>query len=255
MVTVFLVKSSGVVSEKCMWFIIALKIVSLSYRVAHRRRLIVKKETVSVLYKPYVNCIFKVMPDNYYNQHAEAFFSDTSQLDMEALYRPFLEKVENGGYIVDAGCGSGRDVKGFVERGYQVLAFDASEELVALARHNTCLAVQQCTFFEFSTKPQSVHGIWACASLLHLPYGKLSEVLVHFSSFLISSGVIYCSFKYGDDQVVRNDRCFTNMNEARLKAVLEETDLVLVDVWLSEDLRPDRKDESWLNVILMKRSE
>lgn len=195
------------------------------------------------------------MPDNYYNQHAEAFFSDTFQLDMEALYRPFLEKVEKGGGIVDAGCGSGRDAKVFVERGYQVLAFDASEELVALARHNTCLAVQKCTFFEFTTKPKSVHGIWACASLLHLPYRKLSEVLDHFSSFLISSGVIYCSFKYGNDQVVRDGRCFTNMDEERLKAVLEGTDLVLVDVWVSEDLRQDRRDESWLNVILMKRSE
>lgn len=195
------------------------------------------------------------MPNNYYNQHAEAFFSDTFLLDMESLYRPFLEKVDKGGCIVDAGCGSGRDAKGFVERGYQVLAFDASQELVALARYNTCLAVQQCTFFEFSTEPQSVHGIWACASLLHLPYEELSEVLVHFSSFLISGGVIYCSFKYGDDQAVRNGRCFTNMNEARLKAVLKGTELVLGDVWLSEDLRPDRKDESWLNVILMKRSE
>jgi len=195
------------------------------------------------------------MPNNYYNQHAEAFFSDTFQLDMESLYRPFLEKVEMGGCIVDAGCGSGRDVQGFVERGYQVLAFDASQELVALARYNTCLAIQQCTFIEFSTEPQSVHGIWACASLLHLPYEELSEVLVHFSSFLISGGVIYCSFKYGDDQVLRNGRCFTNMNEARLKAVLKGTELVLGDLWISEDLRPDRKDESWLNVILMKRSE
>ena len=195
------------------------------------------------------------MPNNYYNQHAEDFFSDTFLLDMESLYRPFLEKVDKGGVIVDAGCGSGRDAKGFLERGYQVLAFDDSQELVELARANTCLAVTKCTFFEFSTEPQSVHGIWACASLLHLPYEELPEVLIYFSRFLITGGVIYCSFKYGDDQVVRNGRCFTNMNEERIKAVLKGTDLVLVDLWLSDDLRPDREDERWLNVMLSKRSE
>ena len=190
------------------------------------------------------------MQKNYYNENAEAFFSDTFKIDMESLYRPFLEKVERGGCIVDAGCGSGRDLKSFVERGYRVLAFDASQELVALARQNTCLPVQHCTFFEFTTGLQSVHGIWACASLLHLPYEKLSEVLVHFSRFLIPGGVIYCSFKYGDDQVVRNGRCFTDMNEARLKTVVEGTDLAVGDMWLSEDLRPERIDQNWLNIIL-----
>lgn len=195
-----------------------------------------------------------VMSNNYYNQHAEAFFSDTFQLDMESLYSPFLAKVKQRGRIVDAGCGSGRDVKGFAERGYQVLAFDASQELVALARHNTRLAIQQCTFFDFSTEPQSVHGIWACASLLHLPYKNISEVLAHLSRFLIPGGVFYCSFKYGDNRVERNGRCFTNMNEVRLKAVLAGTELAVGDIWLSEDLRLERKGQSWLNAILTKGS-
>ena len=146
------------------------------------------------------------MLDKYYNRHVEAYLSETFLLDMESLYRPFLV-----------------------------------EELVALARYNTCLAVQQCTFFEFSIEPQSVHGIWACASLLHLPYEQIPAVLINFSRFLIPGGVIYYSFKYGDEQVVPNGRCFTDMNEARLKAVVGETKLAVDEIWLSEDLRPERK--------------
>ncbi len=49
---------------------------------------------------------------------------------MESLYRPFLELVPGDGRILDAGCGSGRDTKAFLERGYQVTAIDASGKMI-----------------------------------------------------------------------------------------------------------------------------
>ena len=53
----------------------------------------------------------------YYQRHAQDFFSSTVNVDMESLYLPFLRHLPQSGRILDAGCGSGRDSKAFLEKG------------------------------------------------------------------------------------------------------------------------------------------
>ena len=189
---------------------------------------------------------------HYYDQNAQNYFDSTFYVDMESLYAPFLEKMPSSGIIIDAGCGSGRDALAFSRHGFDVLAFDASEQLAQLARKNTGLDVTCTTFSDFQTDPQSAHGIWACASLLHIPFLQLTETFKHLATFLVPAGTFYCSFKYGDDQVERNGRHFTNLNEKLLADVITATDLQIEQTWQSEDLRPDRGGEMWLNAILVK---
>jgi SAM-dependent methyltransferase len=75
------------------------------------------------------------MPETiaYYNDNAEAFFSDTAGVDMSELHRRFLREIPEGGLILDAGCGSGRDSKAFLDLQFRVRAFDASPELARKA--------------------------------------------------------------------------------------------------------------------------
>jgi trans-aconitate methyltransferase len=71
------------------------------------------------------------------------------------------------GHILDAGCGSGRDSSYFLDKGFDVSAFDASAELAKLASQLIHRPVTVCQFNEYeSDKP--FDGIWACASLLHV---------------------------------------------------------------------------------------
>lgn len=113
----------------------------------------------------------------YYNQNATAFFSNTANVDMSALHDRFLSAVSAGGSVLDAGCGSGRDAKDFLDKGYRVTAFDASHELVQLAKEHTGLDVQLRTFA--NVKEQACYdGIWACASLLHVPQAELPTIFV-----------------------------------------------------------------------------
>lgn len=192
------------------------------------------------------------MPNNnYYQQQAESFFNNTFDVDMSPLYQAFLASIPAGGHIVDAGCGSGRDSRYFADHGFEITAFDASSALVELAKKHTGLEILVSTFSEFSTtKP--VDGIWACASLLHVPYTELKNTLKHLAKSLKTGGVFYCSFKYGEGEVEREGRHFTNLNETLLADVLQGTNLTVAKYWQTGDQREGRESERWLNAILVK---
>jgi SAM-dependent methyltransferase len=70
---------------------------------------------------------------DYYNQFADEFALATLYVDMESIYQPFLAELPNSAWILDLGCGSGRDTLAFKNKGYQVGAIDYSEVLVERA--------------------------------------------------------------------------------------------------------------------------
>ncbi|MFG0517906.1 class I SAM-dependent methyltransferase [Kluyvera intermedia] len=187
----------------------------------------------------------------YYQRHAQDFFSATVNVDMASLYAPFLERIPAGGRILDAGCGSGRDSKAFQQRGYAVEAFDATAEMVALATQHTGLPVRQMTFSDVDTT-ERYDGVWCCASLLHVRMQALPEAMEKLAQALKPGGVWYMSFKYGDGERVKEGRHFTDLNEQALEALLTPlTDITLIRHGITEDKRPERT-EMWLNALLVK---
>ncbi|WP_194756653.1 class I SAM-dependent methyltransferase [Aliidiomarina indica] len=193
------------------------------------------------------------MSIDYYNKNAHAFDFDTAEVDMAPLYQEFLPLLPAGAHIVDAGCGTGRDALAFQAQGFRVTAFDASEALVTIAKQRLGSGcVQQTAFLDFSVK-QPADAMWACASLLHVPFSELPKTFSHLADQLKRGGLFYCSFKYGDHEVEREGRTFTNMNEARLQKVIADSDLSPTKVWISNDARPHRDHDRWLNAVLVKK--
>src|SRR4051794_15911309 len=103
----------------------------------------------------------------YYDTHCDEFSTSTRDLDMEHLYSRFLPHVPPAGCILDAGSGSGRDSKAFLERGYSVVSLDASEAMVIATSRLTGQAARLMTFDEMPFV-ERFDGIWACASVLHV---------------------------------------------------------------------------------------
>lgn len=191
------------------------------------------------------------MNSDYYQLHAQRFFSETVDVDMSELYRPFVAHLKPGARILDAGCGSGRDAKAFREMGYAVEAFDASAELVELARQHTGLPVKQMRF-EDITEVERYDGIWCCASLLHVPLAELPGVMAQLAKALKPGGVWYLSFKYGCGEREKDGRRFTDMDEAGFAEVLSElSGIEVMECWQTHDQRPER-DDSWINLVLSK---
>ncbi len=188
---------------------------------------------------------------DYYNRHAESFHSETKLLNLNDLYEAFLKHVPAGGAILDAGCGSGRDIKYFIEHGYQATGFDASTELCRLASEFTKTPVLN-TSFDLIEFDNLFDGIWACASLLHLKKVELPSVFKKLERALKKSGVIYCSFKLGDFEGERNGRYFCDLTHESLESVLKGTELKVLKHWVTSDVRKGREDEQWLNAIISK---
>lgn len=188
---------------------------------------------------------------NYYDQNAQEFFDGTINVDMASLYSEFIPLIPKQSFILDAGCGSGRDTKAFINLGFKVHAIDASEELGKLAEQQINQAVEITTFQQFNS-PQSFDAIWACASLLHVPMIELPQAFKNLASHLKPKGVFYCSFKYGDNEVERNGRRFTNLNEKLLQEVIADSDTTILKTWCTSDLRKGRESEKWLNAIVVK---
>jgi 2-polyprenyl-3-methyl-5-hydroxy-6-metoxy-1,4-benzoquinol methylase len=113
----------------------------------------------------------------YYDRYAASFAAQTAGLDLEPLYQRFLRHVRPGGRILDAGCGPGRDALAFAERGHEVVAFDASAAMILLASERVGhRAVVHLMRFQELNWQNEFDGIWACASLLHVPQTSLTGV-------------------------------------------------------------------------------
>lgn len=189
------------------------------------------------------------MSVSFYDEQADSFADNTLSVDMTALYAEFLPLLAPGSLIIDAGCGAGRDSRYFLTEGFKVMAFDASQALVAIAKQVTGLPVIHSTFLAFNSSIKA-DALWACASLLHVPWQEQQATFKHLANMVKPKGLIYCSYKYGTHDHEKEGRQFTNANETRLEQFIAGSGLGVKKCWLSSDARPGRADEQWLNAIL-----
>ena len=128
--------------------------------------------------------------------------------------------------------------------------------MVQIASETAAIPVKQMLFEELDEE-ERYDGIFACSSILHVPYKGLPDVLARMEKAVKKGGVIYVSFKYGTFEGERNGRYFTDLNEERLEDLLTKAaggrrPLQICERWISGDVRPGREDEKWLNVILRR---
>lgn len=189
---------------------------------------------------------------DYYNKNAQQFSKETISVDFTKTQDRFLNYLTDKGYILDFGCGSGRDTKYFLDKGFQVKAVDGSKELCRLAAEYTGIKVGQMLFEDLDEK-EIYDGIWACSSILHLPKTELTGVIGKMCATLKASGIIYTSFKYGEYEGERNGRYFTDFTIENFRKFIQNIDSVKIEeYWITGDVRQGRGEEKWLNLILRK---
>lgn len=197
------------------------------------------------------------MKDNltiqYYNENAEQFINTTLDVNFTEVQDEFLSMLRKESYILDFGCGSGRDTKYFLERGFVVDAVDGSLEMCKRASEVTGIRVKHMLFDELN-EINKYEAIWACSSILHLSYMQLVAVFNKMLKALKADGIIYTSFKYGDFEGFRNGRYFIDFDEEKLERLKKDVPALEVEkMWITTDVRPGRDEEKWMNLILKKK--
>ena len=138
------------------------------------------------------------------------------------------------------------------EYGFYVTPMDGSEEMCKLAEVNTDKEVLQMTYDEMEFD-DVFDGIWACASLIHLTEDEMRKVMKKLVQALKENGVLYFSVHRGDRDGIYHGRYFHDYNRRELQSLMEEyPELEVVDIWTTQDVRSEKSDKLWLNVLARK---
>src|SRR6516225_2143131 len=153
----------------------------------------------------------------HYDRSAEAHWHGTRDHDVNQNYAALLDAIEGDPpySILDLGCGPGRDLRYFRSLGHDVVGLDGSTEFVAMARCYSESEVLRQDFLAMKLPKSRFEGIFANASLFHVPSQELPRVLAELSATLRSRGVLFCSNPRGNNEEGFSD-AFAKMPSKRL---------------------------------------
>src|SRR5258708_438071 len=138
----------------------------------------------------------------HYDRLAEAYWRGTRDHDVSQNYAALLDAIEGDPpfSILDFGCGPGRDLRHFRSLGHDAVGLDGSAAFVAMARAYSGCEVLHQDFLALSLPDRRFDGIFANASLFHVPTASLPRVLAELARALRPRGVLFCSNPRGNNE-------------------------------------------------------
>lgn len=191
----------------------------------------------------------------YYNREAERYKEERNELvEFTEIYKNFVKYLKPGCKILDFGCGSGRDSLYFKKSGYKVIALDGSPKMCEITRDLCNIEVKEMFFEDFIEK-DTYDGIWACATLLHLPKEVLIKVLSNLAASLKDDGYIYITFKYGNFEGIRHERYFIDFTPETFSELIKSvSELEIIEEFESNSSLKSQNNKHWINFILKKKN-
>ena len=138
----------------------------------------------------------------HYDQRAADFWEGTRRHDVSQNIAALLQYIEGNPpfAILDFGCGPGRDLGAFAARGHRAVGLEGSARFAAMARvHSGCEVLHQ-DFLKLDLPAAAFDGVFANASLFHVPRQELPRVLAELHAALKTRGVLFASNPHGDNR-------------------------------------------------------
>ncbi len=183
-----------------------------------------------------------------YDSNAETYAERFQFVDLGEDRRRFLQHLpKSTALVLDAGCGPGRDLGFFARDGFRAIGLDKSAELLRIAR-SAGHAVIRGDLRDLPFESGSFAGIWACASLVHLPDAELSRALAEFKRVLRPGGSLFVSVRHGCGIEERFDpsghrRWFYLYTAPEIRRLLLESGFVDIDA----EVEPGAAHGTWIN--------
>jgi SAM-dependent methyltransferase len=191
----------------------------------------------------------------HYEARAEDFWEGTRDHDVsqnrEALLRHLA--LERPARILDLGCGPGRDLMAFKAAGHEVVGLDGAARFCELARaHSGCEVLHQ-DFLALSLESASFDGVFANASLFHVPTQEMPRVLSQLREALRDDGVLFASNPRGDNREgFSGARYGSYLDYERWRDVASSCGFVELEHYYRPPGLP-RAEQPWLAMVWRKR--
>ena len=196
----------------------------------------------------------------WYNANAQIYSANIEDMPSLDYLDKFSNKVGRGGFVLDAGCASGRDTNLLRVRNLHAIGIDLSNSLLEIARQRyPDLEFNEGNFLDLPFQDNLFHGIWAHASLLHLESTEdVIKALLEFNRVLKRGGVIHIFVKQQlgkektsvvSDKLSGHDRFFQWFTKNEINRLMEKTHYLILEI---EDDIPDqagRPEVKWIRVL------
>ena len=189
----------------------------------------------------------------HYEANSKSFWEGTKDHDVNQNYAALQTRLPRSGdvKILDFGCGPGRDLKHFLNRGYTPIGLDGCETFCEMAREYSGCEVWHQDFRKLNLPDDFFTGIFANASLFHIPKIQLRDVLCQLYISLKSGGVLFCSNPRGDGEYFDGTRYGNYMEFPDYEDFLQESGFEIIDHYY----RPhgfQREEQPWLAIVSKK---
>lgn len=195
----------------------------------------------------------------WYDRNAEAYRASADLCDPAAEREIFLKDLAPGSRILDAGCGTGRDLELFRAAGHRVTGLDPSAEMrrITRARLGLCVPLRGETLQAFKDPEGSWDGIWAMASLLHVPMALQAEALSRLYHSLSPGGQLYACWKTPSngesaDSMDAQGRPMCALSAAEARGLVSKIIGSRCTVWPSNARASSGQSTCWTNILLCK---
>ena len=189
----------------------------------------------------------------FYDTNASLFIESWMSADMKGEYEEFEKLIKQGGSILDGGCGSGRDSLYFLQKGYDVTAFDPSDEMIKYASQFTGLNVKKLRWEDLADKDK-YDAVWASASLYHVNRADMNAVFDKIADALKDNGILFASYRDRPDDFEEGGRKFTSFDKNTFSKFIQENGKFdIISIKERKDSRKGKEDEIWLFAFLKKK--
>lgn len=184
----------------------------------------------------------------HYHSRAEAFWEGTRDHDVLQNIEALLRHIQASApfTILDFGCGPGRDLKAFAQRGHRVIGLEGAPALAEMARAHSGCEVWQQDFLRLELPDARFDGVFANASLFHVPMQELPRVLSQLHATLKPGGVLFSSNPRGDNQEsINGERYGAYYDLSAWRAYLADAGFVELEYYYRPVGLP-REQQPWL---------
>jgi SAM-dependent methyltransferase len=188
---------------------------------------------------------------DFYQENYKAYHEKTFSIDPSSFLEPLARRLPPEAFILDVGCGSGRDLLWMKKRGFEVIGFERSPGLAELARENAGCEVIEADFEIYDFSAIMVDAVMIVGALVHIQHDRFKEVFENITSALSENGSVLLTLKEGEGSRKDSDnRIFYLWQDDKARELIESLGFKVCE--FSKSVSKTGSGDFWLSYVLDK---